>query len=583
MARISPEIVTAVEQATDIVSLLSEYIPLRRAGKDFKALCPFHNEKTPSFFVSPSKAIYKCFGCGEGGNVFGFVMAMEKVAFPEAVRMLAERAGIKVEEEVSPEPEGAIDKEKLYRANEWAAKEYERLLWDDPRGAAAREYLVGRGLGEEIAREFRLGYVPPSRDTLLRALPRRTKAAEEVLEKAGLVLTSDAGERYDRFRGRLMFPIADVRGRAIAFGGRTLGDDVPKYLNSPETQVFSKGISLYGISLAKQEALKAREVFVMEGYTDVIAAFQAGVRNAVATLGTALTVNHVRNLRRYADRVYLVYDADFAGEKASDRGLDIFLEEELEAYILRLPQGEDPCDFFTKRGKEPFLRLKEDAQEVFDFKVEVASKRYDLKTVAGQSRALDEILATVAKVPTAARQELYVAKNAVLRNLSETLNISEAVLRERLKTLKNGRVAAEVKRDLRRPAEEMWLLEAVLSQPALVETAATRVSPDDFRDRELSQILRAVYEVFRREGDARLAAVVSECEPDGLGALVVTLAENGGRHTNHHRLVADCIERIDGRKRRDERAKLRKELIEKAQAGDVEAQDVLLKEYQKGA
>jgi len=581
VARISPETISAIEQATDLVSLISEYLPLKRAGKDFKALCPFHNEKTPSFYVSPSKQIYKCFGCGEGGNIFGFVMAMEKISFVEAARMLAEKAGIKVEEDRADAEQG-IDKEKLYRANEWAAKEYEKYLWEDPRGAPAREYLSGRGLGAETAKMARLGFAPPSRDTLLRALGRRSRSAEEVLEKAGLVLRNAQGEPYDRFRGRLMFPIENARGRVIAFGGRTLGDDQPKYLNSPETPVFSKGISLYGISLAKQAALKAREVFVMEGYTDVLAAFQCGIMNAVATLGTALTTQHVRNLRRYADRVYLVYDADFAGEKASDRGLDIFLEEELEAYIMRLPSGEDPCDFLLKRGAKDFLELKEDAQELFEFKVLVASNRHDLSTVAGQSRALDEILATVAKVPTAARQELYVARNAVLRDLAEKLGISEGVLRERLKRLRIGRGAKEVRKDIKRPAEEQWLLESVLAEPGLVEAAAARVSPDQLRDKDLANILRAVYEAFARTGEVKLASVVTAAEEDGLGGLVVTLSENGARHTNHHRRMADCIERIEARRRKATRAHLKRALLEKADAGDVDAQNRLLEEYQKG-
>ena len=584
MARISPETVSAVEQATDIVSLISEYIPLKRAGKDFKALCPFHNEKTPSFYVSPSKQIYKCFGCGEGGNVFGFVMAMEKITFTEAVRMLAERNGIKIEEDRAGADASGIDKEKLYRANEWAAKEYAKCLWEDPRGAPAREYLAKRGLNEDVAKRFKLGYAPPSRDTLLRALGRRGRASEDVLEKAGLVIRGERGELYDRFRGRLMFAISDVRGKVIAFGGRTLGDDTPKYLNSPETPVFSKGISLYAINLAKQPALKTRDIFVMEGYTDVLAAFQCGVENCVATLGTALTAYHVRNLRRYAERVYLVYDADFAGEKASDRGLDIFLEEELEAYIIRLPAGEDPCDFLLKRGAEPFLKLKEDAQEVFEFKVEVASKRQDLTTVAGQSRALDEILATVAKVPTAARQELYVARNAVLRDLAERLNVREEVLRERLKALKSGRKAADVvKKDAKRPSEEEWLLESILAEPGLVEMAAARVSPGDLRDKDLSYILRAVYEIFQAKGEVSLASVVTAAEERGLGGLVVTLAENGAKHTNHHRRAADCIERIDARRRKETRSHLKRELLEKANAGDVDAQNRLLKEYQKGS
>ena len=584
MGRISPETVTAVEQASDIVSLISEYLPLKRAGKDFKALCPFHNEKTPSFYVSPSKQIYKCFGCGEGGNVFSFLMAQEKLSFTEAVRMLADRSGIKIEEDrAEAEQSGGISKDKLYRANEWAAKEYEKLLWKGERGEPAREYLKSRGLGEEVAKRFRLGWAPPGRDTLLKALPKRTKAAEEALERAGLVIRAERNDLYDRFRGRLMFPIADVRGRVIAFGGRTLGEDTPKYLNSPETPVFSKGISLYAVDLAKQASLKAREVFLMEGYTDVIAAFQAGVENCMATLGTSLTANHVRNLRRYADRVYLVYDADFAGEKASDRGLDIFLEEELEAYIIRLPAGEDPCDFLTKRGAKPFLELKEGAKELFEFKVEVASRKHDLRTVAGQSRALDEILATVAKVPTAARQELYVARNAVLRDLAESSGITEGALRERLKALRGRKAAAPLKKEVRRPPEEEWLLESILAEPALAETAAARVSPEELRDGELALILRAAYEVFGRGGEAGVAGVVSAVEEDGLGALVVRLAENGAKHTNHHRRASDCIERIVARRKKESRAQLKRALLEKASAGDVEAQDRLLREYQKDA
>jgi DNA primase len=579
VARISPETVTAVEQATDIVSLVSEYIPLKRAGKDFKGLCPFHNEKTPSFFVVPAKQIYHCFGCGEGGNAFGFVMAMEKVSFPEAVIMLAEKAGIKVEQGEEQQT-GGIDKEKLYRANEWATKEYEKHLWDDSRGAPAREYLSGRGLGVEIAKRFRLGYAPPSRDTLLRALGRRSKSTEAVLEAAGLITGRDRGEPYDRFRGRLMFPIMDARGRVIAFGGRTLGDDTPKYLNSPETPIFSKGISLYAISFAKQAALKAREIFVMEGYTDVLAAFQCGVETAVATLGTALTAQHVRNLRRYADRVYLVYDGDFAGEKASDRGLDIFLEEEVDAAIFSLPAGEDPCDFLLKRGGEEFLSLKGAAREIFEYKVALASRKHDLGTIAGQTRALEEILTTVAKVPTAMRQELYLARNTVLRDLSERMNVPESVLRERVKRLKTGRAQEVAGKDVKYPTEEKWLLESILAEPNLVEAAAARVSPDEFRHEDLKRMLRAVYDVFQREGEVRVASVVTAMED--LGGLVVTLAENGSKQLHHERRVADCIEKILDRKKRETRVRLKRELTEEAGKGDSEKADELLRKYQEG-
>lgn len=582
MARVSPETISAVEQATDIVSLISEYIPLKRSGKDFKACCPFHNEKTPSFFVSPAKQIYKCFGCGEGGNAFGFVMGMEKLSFVEAVRHLAEKAGIKIEEDRQPTEKGGIDKDVLYRANEWAAKEYEKYLWDGEKGAAARQYLQKRGLSDEIARRFRLGFAPGGWDTLLRALPKRTKAGQDALEKAGLAVRNERGELYDRFRGRLMFPILDIKGRVMAFGGRTLGDDIPKYLNSPETPLFSKGISTYAISLAKQEALKAREIFVMEGYTDVIAAFQCGVENAVATLGTALTAAHVRNLRRFADRIYLVYDGDFAGEKASDRGLDILLDEEAEAYIVRLPVDEDPCDFLLKRGAEAFLKLKDGAQEIFEFKVELASKRHNLTTVAGQTRAMDEILGMLAKVGSATRQELYVAKNTVLRDLSERLNISEAVLRERLAALKGGRTREETRKKVKYPCEEQWLIETLLAEPSLVEASAARLSPDELRDEDLKVILRAIYEAFQEDGEVRVASVVSRVQEKGLGSCVVTLAENGSRSANHARRLADCLERIETRRRKTTRGHLRKALLDNASDADVQAQNRLLSEYQKG-
>jgi DNA primase len=504
---------------------------------------------------------------------------MEKVSFIEAVRALAERSSIPVKEEGGGEESGGFDKEKLYRANEWAATIYEKCLWEDPRGAPAREYLERRGLKEEVCKRFRLGFAPPSRDTLLRALGRRSKAAVQVLDRSGLVLGTDRGEPYDRFRGRLMFPIMDVRGRVIAFGGRTLGDDTPKYLNSPETPIFSKGISLYGVSFAKSAAHKTREIFVMEGYTDVLAAFQCGVETAVATLGTALSAGHVRNLRRYADRIYLVYDADFAGEKASDRGLDIFLEEEVDAAIMSLPEGEDPCDFFLKRGAGPFLALKEEAKEIFDYKVALATRRHDLKTVAGQTKALEEILATAAKVPTLVRRELQLAKATVLRDLAESLGVSEAALRERMRGLRTGRAEAPAtKKEIKLPSEEKWLLETVLAEPRLVEAAAERVSPEDLRSPELAAILKAVYETNERLGEARLSSVVTAAGE--LSSLVVSLAEGGTGRENHEQRLADCIARIDERKKRETRARLKRSLVEGAD--DPEKQDKILREYQKG-
>ncbi len=273
-----------------------------------------------------------------------------------------------------------------------------------------------------------------------------------------------------------------------------------------------------------------------------------------------------------------MYDGDFAGEKASDRGLDIFLEEEVDASIMSLPAGEDPCDFLLSRGAEAFLALTNEAMEVFEFKVAQASKKHDLKTVAGQTRALDEILATVAKVPAVVRQELYLARNNVLRDLSERLAIPESALRERLRGLRTGRAASEVKKDLALPSEEKWLLESLLAEPRLVEAAAARVSPDDLRSVELQIILRAVYEAFQADGDVRLASVVTAAGE--LGALVVALAESGARQSNHERRAADCMERIAQRRKRETRAQLKRRLVEGA--GDKGDEDRILKELQEG-
>ena len=334
MSRIPDDVLDSIRQATDIVELVGRYVPLQRSGHDFKARCPFHQEKTPSFYVVPDKEMWTCFGCHKGGNVFSFLMEREGLTFLEAVRQLAGAAGITIDSTASPE--AAAQASRLGRLREvcdWACRRFQAgLRWKE--GARAREYLKGRGMTGETANLFRLGYAPAGWDNLLGAASREGIGEQDLLD-AGLVIARDGGRggSYDRFRDRVVFPIQDAQGRVIAFGARTLADEEPKYLNSPETPLFTKGRHLYALHLAKKEMLRTGEGAVMEGYTDVILTHQAGWPVAVAGLGTALTREQAALASRYVKKLYLVYDGDAAGLRAAERAIPEFLPEAIETRV----------------------------------------------------------------------------------------------------------------------------------------------------------------------------------------------------------------------------------------------------------
>ena len=452
------DILAEVARANDIVEVISGYFPMKRAGKDFKALCPFHSEKTASFTVSPAKQIYKCFGCGRGGGVFNFIMAKENVSFPEAVRMLAERAGVRLLESSSPGPgpDPLLNKRQIYRALEWAAKCYEKWL-AEAEGETAREYLASRGLGSaEVLEKFRLGFAPAGWDNLLRKA-RESNVSAELLAAAGLaVKRSDGSGYYDRFRGRLMFPIFDMLGRTTGFGGRILDGptgstpgseaaaspearDEPKYLNSPETAVFKKGEGLYALPQARAAIEQQREAVVVEGYTDALKAHSMGVENTVATLGTALTVEHTRILGRFADEVVVVFDSDLAGRRAADRSLELFLAQDVNISVVALPEGKDPFDFLESEGKEGFLAIISGAREALEYKWQLVQEEFGARrSIAGQRRALEAVLVTLAKVPSLARPETSLRRELLMKKISNALGISEEVLRAELARLSRG-------------------------------------------------------------------------------------------------------------------------------------------------
>lgn len=391
---------------TDIVEVVGSRLQLKKAGKNYTALCPFHNEKSPSFSVSPDKQFYYCFGCGAGGNALGFIMDHDHLDFPQAVEDLAKRAGMDVprEESRGNKPRQPVDS-PLYPLLDEAASYYRQALKAHPTRKAAVEYLKGRGLSGEIARDFGLGFAPPGWDNLLKQFGNDALQQKAMIDAGLLIENAESGKRYDRFRDRVMFPIRDSRGRVIAFGGRVLGDDKPKYLNSPETPVFHKGQELYGLYEARKHNRDLEEIMVVEGYMDVIALAQQGLRNAVATLGTATSEEHLKRLFRVVPSVLFCFDGDQAGRNAAWRALESTLsslQDGRRARFLFLPEGEDPDSLVRREGRDAFLaRIAQQAQPLADYFFEQLSEEADPRSLEGKAHLATLAMPLIEKVPGA--------------------------------------------------------------------------------------------------------------------------------------------------------------------------------------
>lgn len=407
MGRISEEDIMRVRDATDVVQLISETVPLRQKGRLFWGLCPFHGEKTASFKVDPGTQTWHCFGCGLGGDVYGFLMRSQNMDFPDTVRLLAERARIEIVEEGGGAgvPQGR--RERLIGASEAAADFFLARLTGskDPGAETTRKYLASRGFGSDVSKRWRLGYAPAGKGLLVKHLASVGFDRDEAIE-ANLALAGDRGEVKDRFFNRLMFPIGDLQGRVIAFGGRVIGDGQPKYLNSADTPIFHKSQNLYAIDRAKNEIVATGTAVVVEGYTDVIALHEAGVRNAVATLGTALTARHVKLLGRFAKRIVYLFDGDEAGMRAAEKAAEFLQLSEtpeagttgIELRVAVVPDGMDPADYVAKAGPDAVGAVIEDAEPLMRFVVDRSLDSHDLASPEGRSRALASAAGILASV-----------------------------------------------------------------------------------------------------------------------------------------------------------------------------------------
>ena len=422
---IPESVISDIKHATDIVQVVSETVVLKKTGSNFSGLCPFHSEKTPSFTVSPTKQIFYCFGCGAGGSAFNFLMKRDGLTFPEAVRSLGSRCGIEVPEKpMSPaEKEKVGLREKILLANRDAADLYFKAL-NDPRAGHAMAYLKKRGITDETIEQFQLGFAPDAWDTASLFLSSKGVPLD-VAVGSGLLIAKDSGRCYDRFRNRIVFPIVDTAMQITGFGGRVMDDSLPKYLNSPETPVYHKARSLYGLHAARDGIRQSKTALIVEGYFDVLALFQNGITHVAATLGTALTRDHVRLLSRCgAESFVLVFDSDDAGVRAALRSVPVFQQEFMSARVLVLPKGHDPDSFVREAGPEAFLAMAEKAVDLMEFLMDSSIKRHGL-SVEGRLKVLADMKEPLLAISDKVARSLYV------RVLSDKVGIDESAVSER--------------------------------------------------------------------------------------------------------------------------------------------------------
>ena len=534
-----------VRAAIDIVDLIGGYIELRRQGRSYTALCPFHNDRRPSLQINPERQIWRCFVCEIGGDIFSFVMRKESVDFREALSILADRAGITLRPNRgdSKSPDGD-NKATLYAAMAWTEKLFHECLMRAQEAEPARRYLRDRGITEHTAERFHLGFSPHNWQWLM----DRTQSSSfstKVMESVGMLgVSPNSGRRYDRFRGRLMFPIRDTQDRTVAFGGRILpqfaDEKSAKYINSPETRLFSKSDQLYGLNVARNTIQKQKEVVVVEGYTDVLMANQNGVENVVAVLGTSLGSRHVRVLRRYADRVTLVLDGDEAGKKRTNEILELFVAEDVDLRILTLPEQIDPCDFVHQQGGPAFQQMVHQAIDALEHKIRVETSGIDpLRDVHLASQALEHILRTLAKAPrlnASSSGGMSLRQQQLLPRLAREFRVPESEVRSRLSDLRRNsrrdtgrQQPSSTPQEVRLDPFECELLEMLTQQPEAVPLAAKFVAPEHFSPGPLRDLYSVYCQMAQRDDFVRFEQLLTELEAPELKDLLVRLEDQASR------------------------------------------------------
>ncbi len=514
MPYFSDEIIEEVRSRNDIVDVISQYVHLTKKGSTYFGLCPFHNEKTGSFSVSPNKQMYYCFGCGAGGNVFTFITQYENFTFGEAMEMLAERAGVALpQQEYTPEQRKASDKrQRLLEINKEAAKYFYTLL-RNPRGKHALSYFQKRELSDETMKKFGLGYSDQYSDDLYRYL-RGKGYEDEILKESGLVTIDERRGGYDKFWNRAIFPIMDVHNKVIGFGGRVMGDGEPKYLNSPETPIFDKSRNLYGLNFAR--TTKKPQLLLCEGYMDVIALHQAGFDNAVASLGTALTAGHANLLKRYTKEVYLTYDSDGAGVKAALRAIPILKEVGITAKIVNMRPYKDPDEFIKALGAEEYQKRIDQAENSFLFEIRVLEAQYDMADPESKAAFYNEIAKKLCSFTEKIERDIYVEAVAAkymiplvdLQRLVGKYGMQMAGVKKEPTQLKSGVHENKKKEDGMKQSQKL-LLTWLIENTGLFHKINKYITPEDFTEEIYHKVAEILFRQFQETGTVNPAQIIS--------------------------------------------------------------------------
>ncbi|OIO00581.1 DNA primase [Candidatus Desantisbacteria bacterium CG_4_10_14_0_8_um_filter_48_22] len=589
MAQIPESVIEKIREGADIVEVASGYFKLTKAGRNFKALCPFHQEKTPSFVISPDKQIFHCFGCGAGGNVINLVMKMENMPFPEAVRSLGQKLNVAIVTS-EYETESAKKKETLFEINEKAAEIYHTCLLREE-NRKVRSYLDKRGLAKEIIEKFKIGYAPGGGYLVKELTGSGTHISQ--LREAGLAASGEyQGHPQDYFRRRLMFPIFDLRQKVLGFGGRILEEGEPKYLNTAETQVFSKGRVLYGMNVTKEGIRRTGEAIIVEGYMDFLMLYQNGVENAVASLGTALTDSQISLLRRYAERPIICYDADTAGEAATMRGLDLLVERDVEPRILVLPSG-DPDSYIREYGKDAFAKLAEGALPLMDYHFRRVFSKLDRNTNEGKQKIVAELLPVIGKLKNEVKKSIYLKKLAEELELLEKYVYAEydrilQAFSERDFTKKSVTETTGLS-DMAK-AESM-IVRLMLGDSSFIPVIRKNLELEDFENPGYKKIVDNIFRIFEESGrvdfkvlmdclgDEKLAGIASMLSlQDELG---IFEDEGSGKQSDRERMLGDCVRKIREGKFIKRKKTIEKEIRQAEKEKSAEKLQVLLLQYQE--
>lgn len=563
MPYISENTINQVKMRLNVADVVKDYVKLKKSGRNWVGLCPFHMEKTPSFFVNEDKGIYHCFGCNETGNMFGFIMKIENTTFPESIKILAKKANVNIEYKQGSDNKENKEKEAIYKVNEKASFIYNYYLKNKPEAEIARKYLKKRNIKPEMIDLFKLGYSPDDYYRIYNEL-KKENFSDSLMLKAGLIIKSKKKEDYfDRFRNRLMFPIVNVLDNVIGFGGRIMGDNtnIAKYMNTPETEIYSKRHNLYGLNVTRNYIREKRQAIIVEGYFDLISLFQAGIMNVVAPLGTALTNEQVLLLKRYADEIILLFDSDTAGNAATIRSISLLLNTDLKIKIAELPKDTDPDEFVMNHSKDKLLKLINNAPSFLKFVVKDAFQKHNKNLVDGKNKILHDLFPILKQVKDA------ILKSEVFRYLANELNIEESLLKSEfdkfhqsgqspiLKTNNNinKRISAYIQ-------AQRYISLAMIEKPKYIKQVFKRMSSSDFNDSLSLTIIKAIQQITQDQEPMRADHLIERIHDNRIKEYIAKEIISEKYNQNIKQQLNDCIFRIKS-KRLEEQIKKKNDEI----------------------